>query len=204
MITNRIQILIAEDQGMLLGALASILNLESDMEVVGTAKNGQEALALIDKQSVDIVLTDIEMPKMTGIELAEALKKQNHPAKVMILTTFARSGYLRRAMDAGAKGYLLKDAPSNSLANAIRKIYSGKVIVASELVTSAWADDDPLTNKERKVLRLSYEGLSSKEIAKETSLSVGTVRNYLSEAASKLEAKNRIDAARIAKEKGWL
>ena len=144
------------------------------------------------------------MPEMTGIELAQALFDAKHSAKVMILTTFARAGYLRRAMDAGVKGYLLKDAPSDSLADAVRKIHAGKVIVAPELVTEAWTEQDPLSDKERKVLRLAYEGKSTEEIAQFIHLSPGTVRNYLSEAASKLNAKNRVEAARIAKQKGWL
>lgn len=199
-----IKILIAEDQSMLLGALAAMLDMEPDFEIIDTASDGKEALTLIKKHTVDIVLTDIEMPKLTGIELAQELKKLQHPAKVMILTTFARSGYLRRAMDSGVKGYLLKDAPSNSLANAIRKIHEGKTIVATELVTNAWTEADPLSDNERKILRLSFEGLSTKEIAAQTSLSAGTVRNYLSEVISKLDANNRIDAARIAKQKGWL
>jgi len=199
-----IKILIAEDQSMLLGALAAMLDMEPDFEIIDTASDGKEALTLIKKLTVDIVLTDIEMPKLTGIELAQELKKLQHPAKVMILTTFARSGYLRRAMDSGVKGYLLKDAPSNSLANAIRKIHEGKTIVATELVTNAWTEADPLSDNERKILRLSFEGLSTKEIAAQTSLSAGTVRNYLSEVISKLDANNRIDAARIAKQKGWL
>jgi len=199
-----IKILIAEDQSMLLGALAAMLDMEPDFEIIDTASDGKEALTLIKKHTVDIVLTDIEMPKLTGIELAQELKKLQHPAKVMILTTFARSGYLRRAMDSGVKGYLLKDAPSNSLANAIRKIHEGKTIVATELVTNAWTVADPLSDNERKILRLSFEGLSTKEIAAQTSLSAGTVRNYLSEVISKLDANNRIDAARIAKQKGWL
>jgi len=199
-----IKILIAEDQSMLLGALAAMLDMEPDFEIIDTASDGKEALTLIKKHTVDIVLTDIEMPKLTGIELAQELKKLQHPAKVMILTTFARSGYLRRAMDSGVKGYLLKDAPSNSLANAIRKIHEGKTIVATGLVTNAWTEADPLSDNERKILRLSFEGLSTKEIAAQTSLSAGTVRNYLSEVISKLDANNRIDAARIAKQKGWL
>ena len=199
-----IKILIAEDQSMLLGALAAMLDMEPDFEIIDTASDGQEALTLIKKHTVDIVLTDIEMPKLTGIELAQELKKLHHPAKVMILTTFARSGYLRRAMDSGVKGYLLKDAPSNSLANAIRKIHEGKTIVATELVTNAWTESDPLSDNERKILRLSFEGFSTKEIAAQTNLSAGTVRNYLSEVISKLDANNRIDAARIAKQKGWL
>ena len=199
-----INILIAEDQSMVLGALSALLNLEDDLQVVKTANNGNQALELSTQCHLDIVLTDIEMPEMTGIELAQALQKVNHKAKVMILTTFARGGYLRRAMDAGVKGYLLKDASSDSLADAIRKVHQGKVIVAPELITEAWADDDPLTEKERKVLRLAAEGKTTEGIAKLIHLSAGTVRNYLSEASSKLGAKNRVEAARIAKQKGWL
>ena len=199
-----IKILIAEDQSMVLGALSALLDMEDDFEVVEKAKNGKDALVKSQQQSIDIILTDIEMPCMTGIELAQELQKINHPAKVMILTTFARGGYLRRAMDAGVKGYLLKDAPADSLADAVRKIHAGKVIVAPELVTEAWAADDPLSDNERKVLRFSLEGHSTKEIADLIFLSAGTVRNYLSETTSKLGAKNRIEAARIAKQKGWL
>jgi len=199
-----IKILIAEDQSMVLGALSALLEMEDDLEVVEKANNGKEALVKSQQQAIDIILTDIEMPYMTGIELAHELQKIKHPAKVMILTTFARGGYLRRAMAAGVKGYLLKDAPSDSLADAVRKIHAGKIIVAPELVTEAWAADDPLSENERKVLRFSLEGHSSKEIGDLIFLSAGTVRNYLSEATSKLGAKNRIEAARIAKQKGWL
>ncbi|MBA6232493.1 MAG: two-component system response regulator DesR [Colwellia sp.] len=199
-----IKILIAEDQSMVLGALSALLDMEDDFEVVEKAKNGKDALAKSQQQPIDIILTDIEMPCMTGIELAQELQKKNHPAKVMILTTFARGGYLRRAMAAGVKGYLLKDAPSDSLADAVRKIHAGKVIVAPELVTEAWAAEDPLGDNERKILRFSLEGHSTKEIAELICLSAGTVRNYLSEVTSKLGAKNRIEAARIAKQKGWL
>lgn len=199
-----IKILIAEDQSMVLGALSALLDMEDDFEVVEKAHNGKDALVKSQQQAIDIILTDIEMPYMTGIELALELQRIKHPAKVMILTTFARGGYLRRAMAAGVKGYLLKDAPSDSLADAVRKIHAGKVIVAPELVTQAWAADDPLSDNERKVLRFSLEGHSSKEIADLIFLSAGTVRNYLSEATSKLGAKNRIEAARIAKQKGWL
>jgi len=199
-----IKILIAEDQSMVLGALSALLDLEDDLQVIIKAENGKKAFEMCKQYQVDIVLTDIEMPEMTGIELAQALQKVNYSAKVMILTTFARGGYLRRAMDAGVKGYLLKDAPSDSLADAIRKIYQGKVIVAPELITEAWADDDPLTEKERKVLRHAAEGKTTEEIASLIHLSAGTVRNYLSEASSKLGAKNRVEAARIAKQKGWL
>lgn len=199
-----IKILIAEDQSMVLGALSALLNLEDDLEVTGSATDGQQALALAQQQPFDIVLTDIEMPVMTGIELAQELQRMKHDAKVIILTTFSRSGYLRRAMDAGVKGYLLKDAPADSLAQAIRNIVQGKIIVAPELVSQAWQVNDPLTDKERKVLRLALEGKTTEQISKLVFLSSGTVRNYLSEAASKLGAKNRIEAARIAKQQGWL
>jgi len=199
-----IRILIAEDQSMVLGALSALLNLEDDLEVIATAKDGECALKKAQQLDIDIVLTDIEMPNMTGIELAQALQQIKHPAKVMVLTTFTRSGYLRRAMDAGVKGYLLKDAPSDSLAQAVRQIHQGKVIVAPELITQAWGEVDPLTDKERKVLRLAFEGKSTEQISKAIFLSTGTVRNYLSEASSKLGATNRIEAARIAKQNGWL
>lgn len=199
-----IKILIAEDQSMVLGALSALLEMEEDLQVVDKVKNGKDALIKSQLQPIDIILTDIEMPCMTGIELAQELQRINHPAKVMILTTFARGGYLSRAMAAGVKGYLLKDAPSDSLADAVRKIHAGKVIVAPELVTQAWAAVDPLSDNERKVLRLSSEGHSTKDIADLIFLSAGTVRNYLSEVTSKLGAKNRIEAARIAKQKGWL
>ncbi|MGB0835905.1 MAG: response regulator transcription factor [Psychrobium sp.] len=199
-----IKILIAEDQSMVLGALSALLEMEDDLTVVASAENGVQALALAQQHEVDVVLTDIEMPQMTGIELAQELHRTKHNAKVMILTTFTRSGYLRRAMDAGVKGYLLKDAPSDSLAQAVRQIHAGKVIVAPELITSAWGEVDPLTDKERKVLRLALDGKTTEQISKEIFLSQGTVRNYLSEASSKLGAANRIEAARIAKQKGWL
>ena len=199
-----IKILIAEDQSMVLGALSALLNLEPDIQVVACAEDGQQALELAQTHEVDIILTDIEMPKMTGIELAQELQRTNHGAKVMILTTFSRSGYLRRAMDAGVKGYLLKDSPSDSLAQALRSIHRGKTIVAPELVTQAWQEIDPLTDKERKVLRLALEGKTTEQISGLVHLSPGTVRNYLSEAASKLGANNRVEAARIAKQNGWL
>ena len=195
-----IKILIAEDQSMVLGALSALLNLEDDLEVIASATNGQQALILAQQQSFDIVLTDIEMPLMTGIELAQELQRIQHSAKVIILTTFSRSGYLRRAMDAGVKGYLLKDAPADSLAQAVRNIHQGKIIVAPELVSQAWQVNDPLTDKERKVLRFALEGKTTELVH----LSSGTVRNYLSEAAAKLGANNRIEAARIAKQQGWL
>ncbi|NQZ09629.1 MAG: response regulator transcription factor [Algicola sp.] len=202
-----IKILIAEDQGMLLGAMAALLDLEDDMQVVHQAKDGQHALDFLtdsEQAAVDIVVTDIEMPRMTGIELAQQIKLNKLPIKTIILTTFSRGGYLRRAMDAGVKGYLLKDAPSDDLIAAIRKIQSGGKSIAAELVGDSWMEMDPLTDKERQALRLAKDGLSTEKIAEKLHLSAGTVRNYLSSASSKLNAKNRVEAARIAHQKGWL
>ena len=202
--TTATTILIAEDQGMLLGALSALLDLESDMQVVGKASNGKEALAMAETLTPDIVITDIEMPEMTGLELAQCIQQRQLTSKVIILTTFARSGSLRRAMDYGVKGYLLKDAPSDDLANAIRRVMQGRKIIAPELIVDAWEEADPLSDKERKALKLAADGKQTEQIASEMHLSPGTVRNYLSSASSKLNASNRIEAARIARQKGWL
>ncbi len=199
-----IRVLLAEDQSMVLGALAALLELEPDIEVVGRAHDGREALALLETARPDVVLTDIEMPNLTGLELAAELKRRGSPARVVILTTFGRSGYLRRALDAGAAGYLLKDAPAEKLAEAVRRVHAGLRAIDPELAAAAWEEADPLTDRERQVLRLAGEGLASARIASELHLSEGTVRNYLSEAISKLGAENRVEAARIARQKGWL
>jgi two-component system response regulator DesR len=200
-----IRIVLAEDQTMLLGALATLLGLEEDLEVVGTARNGKEALELCRALRPDVVLTDIEMPLMTGLELAGALAQEGLPCKVAIVTTFARSGYLRRALQAGVRGYLLKDAPAETLAAAIRTVHEGGRAIAPELALESWsAGEDPLSERERQVLRLAGEGKTSGEIAKLVHLSEGTVRNYLSEAISKLNAANRVEAFRLARDAGWL
>jgi two-component system response regulator DesR len=199
-----ISVVIAEDQSMVLGALAALLEIERDLRVVGQAKNGREALQLTLKQTPQVVLTDIEMPEMTGLELAAEIKQRGVPSRVIILTTFARPGYLRRAMQAGAAGYLLKDSPAAALADAIRRVAAGQRVIAPELATEAWSEEDPLTDRERQVLRLAAEGSTGLEIAATLRLSEGKVRNYLSEAISKLGAGNRVEAARIARMKGWL
>jgi two-component system, NarL family, response regulator DesR len=199
-----IRVVIAEDQAMVRGALAALLTIEGDIEITGQAQNGSEALALIVDLKPDVVLTDIEMPEVTGLELAAELKRRRLPVRVVILTTFARAGYLRRALDAGISGYLLKDAPAATLANAIRRIHAGARVIDPELAAEAWTECDPLTDRERQVLRYAGEGASSAEIATRFNLSEGTVRNYLSEAISKLGAANRTEAARIARQKGWL
>jgi|SRR6185369_13928698 len=199
-----IRVLLAEDQSMVLGALAALLELEPDIEVVGRARDGAEALRLAREVRPDVVVTDIEMPGMTGLDLAAALRREEKPPRVVILTTFGRSGYLRRALDAGAAGYLLKDAPADRLADAIRRVHAGLRAVDPELAAAAWDEADPLTDRERQVLRLAADGLSTAKIGAEIHLSEGTVRNYLSEAISKLGAENRVEAARIARQKGWL
>jgi two-component system response regulator DesR len=200
-----IRVLIAEDQALVLGALAALLGLEDDIDVVGMASNGRDALALCRQLRPDIVLTDVEMPQVTGLELAAQLAEDGMPCKVMILTTFARSGYLRRALAAGVRGYLLKDAPAETLAAAIRRVHGGGRAIAPELALESWSGgQDPLTDRERQVLRLAGEGRTSAEIAKQVHLSEGTVRNYLSEAISKLNAGNRIEAYRMARDAGWL
>ncbi|PKG98573.1 DNA-binding response regulator [Paraglaciecola sp. MB-3u-78] len=204
---KKINILLAEDQTMLLNALATILDLEDNLHVVQSCANGKQAFDYIqstESERVDIVLTDIEMPDMTGLELAQKLFESKVPSKTIILTTFARSGYLRRAMDSGVKGYLLKDSPSQDLIDAIQKVHQGGTAIAPELMVESWMEKDPLSDKERHALRLAKDGLSTEDIAKKLFLSTGTVRNYLSSASSKLNAKNRIEAARIAHQNGWL
>lgn len=199
-----IRVVIAEDQAMVLGALAALLETEGDIEVVGRAANGEDALAIVRDTRPDVLLTDIEMPKMTGLELAAAVKREALPTRVIILTTFARGGYLRRALETGASGYLLKDSPAEQLANAVRRVKAGGRVVDPELAAEAWGEPDPLTDRERQVLRMAGDGQTSADIAATLNLSEGTVRNYLSEAISKLGAGNRVEAARIAREKGWL
>jgi len=200
----KIRIVVAEDQAMVRGALAALLDTEPDLTVIGQARDGAEALALAQTLKPDLLLSDIEMPAMTGLEVAAEIQRLRLPVRVAILTTFARAGYLRRALDAGVAGYLLKDAPAASLSNAIRRIHGGGRVVDPELAAEAWTEPDPLTDRERQVLRYAGEGATGAEIAARLNLSEGTVRNYLSEAISKLGAGNRTEAARIARQKGWL
>jgi two-component system, NarL family, response regulator DesR len=200
-----ISVLLAEDQTMLRGALAALLELELDITVIAQATNGREALKLASRHSPDVIVTDIEMPERTGLELSGDLKLANCEARVIFLTTFARPGYLRRALDAGARGYLLKERPVSELAEAIRRVHAGLRVIDPALAAEAWsADADPLSDRERQILRLAGDGRSSAEIATELRLSEGTVRNYLSEVIAKLSAANRVDAARIARARGWL
>jgi two-component system response regulator DesR len=197
------KILLAEDQAMIRTALASLLRLETAFEVVEAA-DGKAAKALLQQQAFDLLLTDIEMPVITGIELASYVQQQGLNTKVVIITTFGRSGYVKRAMDAGVGGFLLKDAPVEQLVAAIHQVMAGKKVVDTELLLNALGEQDPLSDKERQALRLASEGKSTSEIASTLFIAEGTARNYLSEAISKLNAANRIDAARIARHKGWL
>ncbi len=199
-----IRIVIAEDQGMMLGALGALIGMEEDMEVVGMAKNGEEAITLVQEQEPDVCIMDIEMPLKTGLDAAEALQDSN--CKIIMLTTFARSGYFERARKAGVRGYLLKDSPIEELVASIRQIVDGRRIYAPELVDIAFDDyrENPLTKRENDVLKLIAEGKTTKEIANELFLTAGTVRNYISTIFEKLEVSNRIEAISLYKEKGWL
>lgn len=199
-----ISVLLAEDQRMVLGALGILLGLEPDLDVVGTALDGDDALRLVGSLRPDVLVTDIEMPGRTGLDVAAEIRRRGLPTRVVILTTFARPGYLRRALDAGVSGYLLKDAPSATLAAAVRTVHGGGRVVDPALAVDAWGECDPLTERERQVLRLAGDGLANADIAAGLHLSEGTVRNYLSEALHKLGAPNRTAAARLARERGWL
>ena len=199
-----IRVVLAEDQAMVLGALAALLEMESDLQVVGRASDGEQALALCRALVPDVLVTDVEMPVRSGIDVARMLQDEKIPTRVVIVSTFARSGYLRRALDAGASAYLLKDAPAERLANDIRRVMAGGRVIDPALAAEAWGPSDPLTERERQVLRLAGEGLPSTAIASRLHLSDGTVRNYLSEAISKLGVSNRIEAARLARDKGWI
>ncbi|KZN59082.1 hypothetical protein N473_25980 [Pseudoalteromonas luteoviolacea CPMOR-1] len=198
------KILVVEDQALVRNAISALLSLEPGLEVIGQVEDGQQALEFLVNKTPDIVLSDIEMPKVTGLDLAQEIQKKYPTVKVVIMTTFSRSGYIRRAMEANAKGFILKEAPSDYLINALKKVSVGQKVIDPELAMNALNDSDPLSDKERKALRLAGEGFKTKQIAASLYLSEGTVRNYLSDAIAKLNATNRIDAARIAKQKGWL
>jgi len=199
-----IRIVLAEDQAMVRGALVALLKLEPDFEIVADAADGEMAWEMVKLHKPDLLVSDIEMPKLTGLELAQCVHDDAGNTRVVIVTTFARAGYLRRALDAGVRGYLLKDSPSAQLADALRQVHRGGRVIDPQLAMAAWTEQDPLTDRERQVLRMAGEGSSSAEIASQLSLSQGTVRNYLSEIISKLGVSNRIEAYRLARQQGWL
>jgi two-component system response regulator DesR len=189
---------------MVLGAFATLLHLQDDITVIATAATGDEAISAVTEHRPDVLLTDIEMPGKTGLDVAAELHRRADPVRVLIVTTFARSGYLRRALDAGVAGYVLKDAPIGDLSTAIRKVHAGERVIAPELAIAVWDETDPLTDRERALLREVTNGASNAEIALRLHLAEGTVRNYLSTAMAKLGAKSRSQAAATATERGWL
>lgn len=197
-----IRLVLAEDQAMVLGAFAQLLGLEPDLEVVATAVDGPAALAAVREHDPDVLVTDVEMPGMTGLDVAAAL--QGGRTRVVIVTTFARSGYLRKALESGVSGYVLKDAPVDQLVDTVRRVHDGQRVVDPALAVAAWDGADPLTDRERDVLRLAADGLPNGEIATSLFLAEGTVRNYLSTAITKLGVRNRIEAAHAARDRGWL
>lgn len=199
-----IRVVLAEDQAMLRGALASLLSLEADIEIVAQADNGAAALRHVQRLKPDILITDIEMPELTGIEIADHLKRAGLRTAVIIITTFARPGYLQRAVKCGVRGYMLKDTPSGDLAAAVRTIAAGGTAFETNLDVLGTFQTDPLSDRDRKILRLVEAGKTNKEIASTMNLSAGTVRNYLSEALEKLEVSNRIEGFRVARSNGWL
>ncbi len=200
-----IRVLLAEDQAMVRGALAALLKLEGDMEIVAEVGRGDEVLPAALKTQPQVALLDIEMPGGDGLTAATQLHGQLPACRILILTTFGRPGYLRKAMESGVVGFLLKDAPAAQLASAIRRSVAGERIVDPDLALTALSEGgNPLTEREREVLSASERGASIADIAEELFLSEGTVRNYLSEAIQKLGARNRVEAASQARQKGWL
>lgn len=200
-----IRVLLAEDQAMVRGALAALLGLEGDIAIVAEVARGDEVIPAALATHPDVALLDIEMPGADGLQAAQALRAAMPACRVVILTTFGRSGYLRRAIESGAIGFLLKDAPAADLAVAIRRVMVGERVVDPELALAALSEGaNPLTSRERGVLTACLDGASIADIAARLSLSEGTVRNHISTAIQKLNARNRMDAARIAQHKGWL
>ena len=200
-----VRVLLAEDQAMVRGALSALLSLEEDIEIVAEASRGDDVLPAALDALPDVALLDIEMPGGDGLSAATALKERLPSCRVIILTTFGRSGYLKRAMESGALGFLLKDAPASELASAIRRVVDGERVVDPALAASALSErGNPLTDRERDVLFASADGATIGDVAARLYLSEGTVRNYLSTAIKKLGVRNRVEAARLAERKGWL
>ena len=200
-----IRVLLAEDQAMVRGALSALLALEEDIEIVAEVSRGDEVLPAALDSLPDVALLDIEMPGGDGLVAAATLKERLHSCRVVILTTFGRAGYLRRAMGSGAVGFLLKDAPASELASAVRRVMNGERVVDPGLAAAALSEgESPLTEREREVLLASANGATIEDVAATLHLSEGTVRNYLSTAIKKLGARNRVEAARLAERKGWL
>jgi two-component system response regulator DesR len=200
-----IRLVIVDDQAMLRGALSALLELEDDLTVVGVAGTGEEAVEVVSATRPDVCLMDIQMPGMDGVAATRAVRAARPDTRVLIVTTFARPGYLRSALDAGASGFVVKDAPAEQLADAVRRVHAGMRVVDPALAeASLFEGANPLSERERQVLRLAADGRSAAAIASEVFLSAGTVRNHLSAAIGKVGAANRAQAVRIAQDKGWI
>ncbi len=199
-----IRLVLAEDQAMVLGAFAQLLALEPDLDVVATAADGPAALDAVRLHDPDVLVTDVEMPGMSGLDVAAQLRRDGARTRLVIVTTFARSGYLRRALESGVSGYVLKDAPVDQLVDTVRRVHAGQRVVDPALAVAAWDGADPMTDRERDVLRLAADGLPNTDIAARLHLAEGTVRNYLSTVITKLGVRNRIEAANTARDRGWL
>ncbi|MGA8995159.1 MAG: response regulator transcription factor [Nocardioidaceae bacterium] len=200
-----IRILLADDQALVRGALAALLDLETDIEVVAQVGRGDEVVAAARSAQADVCLLDIEMPGLTGLEVAERLRAELPAVRSLIVTTFGRPGYVRRALDAGAAGFLVKDTPARELADAVRRVHAGLRVVDPALATeSLMSGPSPLTTRESEMLLLAIDGSPVAVIAARAQLSVGTVRNYLSAAIGKTGASTRAEAARVAQSNGWI
>ncbi|WP_045258167.1 response regulator transcription factor [Microbacterium hydrocarbonoxydans] len=203
--SDSIRLVIADDQALVRGALGALLDLEDDLEVVGLAADGEQALSLVEELAPDLCLMDIQMPGIDGVEATRALRTASPRTRVLIVTTFARPGYLRSALDAGASGFIVKDSPAEKLADAVRRVHAGMRVLDPTLAEeSLFEGANPLSERERQVLRLAADGRSAGAIAAEVFLSAGTVRNHLSAAIGKTGAGNRAQAVRIAVDKGWI
>lgn len=203
--TDPIRIVVVDDQAMLRGALTALLELEEDLTVVGVAGDGAEAIEVVARMNPDVALMDIQMPGMDGIVATRAVRSASACTRVLIVTTFARPGYLRAALDAGASGFVVKNAPAEHLADAVRRVHAGLRVVDSALAeASVFEGANPLSDREQQVLRLASDGRTAAAIASEVFLSTGTVRNNLSAAIGKVGASNRAQAVRIAQDKGWI
>ncbi|MEZ5407874.1 MAG: response regulator transcription factor [Acidimicrobiales bacterium] len=203
--TAPIRLLLADDQALVRGALAALLGLEPDLEVVAEVARGDEVLAAVQAQPVDVALLDIEMPGLDGIAVVGELRRHAPTVRALIVTTFGRPGFLRRALDAGAAGFVVKDTPAAELADAVRRVHAGLRVVDPELATESLLEGmNPLSRREQDVLAGALTGAPVAEIARSLSLSAGTVRNYLSTAAAKTGARSSFEAAVTARDRGWL
>lgn len=203
--SSPIRLLLADDQALVRGALAALLNLEHDLQVVAEVDRGDEVLAAVRDHAVDVALLDIEMPGLSGIEVVEQLAVQQPSVRTLIVTTFGRPGYLRRAIDAGASGFVVKDTPATELSDAVRRVHAGLRVIDPDLATESLIEGlNPLSRREQDVLVEALSGAPVAEIARKLHLSAGTVRNYLSTAAAKTQARSSAEAAVIARDRGWL